>query len=58
MLARVSSSVLIWKEGFMAALEIRKDRTPAVLRKLAKETGNAPSRWSYLRENRGNAAVP
>jgi transposase len=25
----------------MAALEIRKDRTPAVLRKLAKETGDA-----------------
>ncbi|MGE3918931.1 MAG: hypothetical protein AB7F78_24860, partial [Hyphomicrobiaceae bacterium] len=28
-------------EGHRAALEIRKDRTPAVLRKLAKETDDA-----------------
>jgi Winged helix-turn helix len=32
--------VSIW-EGFIAALEIRKDRTPTVLRKLAKETHDA-----------------
>jgi transposase len=33
--------VSIREEGFMAALQIRKDRTAAVLRKLAKETDDA-----------------
>jgi transposase len=34
-------SVSIREEGFMAALVIRKDRTPVALRKLAKQTDDA-----------------
>jgi len=38
---REPSFASIQEEGFMAALEIRKDRTPAVLRKLAEATNDA-----------------